>query len=128
MTAQPADIALYTRDGELITQNDPTIKAAHVNALDAGTTELDTFFDNPADAATMTNLRFGLLSMVGRTHDGVSIADTLDLGTSVPLAPKLPRFQIIDDSRGVNGLAAVASYSFDMGSDIYALELTAVPS
>lgn len=128
MTATPADIARFTNDGQLITVNDPAIKAVHLNAQDVGTTELPMYFDNVADGLTMLNERFALLSMVGRTHDGVEINDSLGLGTSIPLAPSVPIFHIVDEQRGIDGYAAVKGYSFDMGSDKYAVELTGAPS
>ena len=127
MAANPSDIAKYTSDGVLITLKDEAIKQRDPNALDTGERELGMFFDDPAHGQIVAAELFAYVSAEGRPNEGIEIPDNLGLGTSVPVFPRAPRAHLIDDSRGINVIAAIRAYSFDMAEDAYAMEFVGLP-
>lgn len=123
MAATPADIARYSSDGALIVLKDEAIKDRDPNAQDTGDREVAMFFNDSDHGEILANELFAFVSLEGRPHEGVETNDSLGLGSSVFVFPRAPRAYIIDEERKIDQLAIVRQYSFDMGSDTYALEL-----
>lgn len=128
MSADPADIARYTTDGVLIVApQNPAVSAAiaagFIDAKDGSAGEIEYFFDDPADAQAMLDELFGYLSQVQPPYVAVEIDDSLGLGSTVPIAPRVPCFMITDDVAGFSAVARVRGYAVDLGSDRYSVEL-----
>lgn len=123
MTATPADIARYTTDGVVLTQENVGIKANHSDAQDTGDTELEMFYDDPADAELVLADLFTIKSQVSALHEGIEVSDSLGLGTSVPLSPTVPCFQVVDASRGIDVVARTRAYVYEAGGDNYSVEV-----
>jgi hypothetical protein len=128
MTASPSDIARFTNDGVLITLADATVFARDANAIDMGDSEVEMFFDSAADASTMMGRRRDILFRLGRPHEMIEVEDTLGLGSIIAVAPRLPRFTTIDETRALNATLAVRSLAFDWTTDRYAVELVGTDS
>lgn len=128
MTATPDDIARYTSDGVLITVKDPAIKDRDPSADDMKDKERPLFFDDADHGQILTDELFAFLAAEEKPHEAVETADTLGLGIAVPVFPKAPQLQIVDATRGLNARTAIRSYSFDMSSDTYAVELVGIPA
>lgn len=128
MPADPADIALYTTDGILLVS--PTvdavadaIKAAHINARSFADQEREMFFDDPADAQVLLDEAFDILSVVNPGSWGVELADSIGLGSTIPLTPTVPCLTVVDDPRAISTVVRVRAYATEMGTDRYAIEL-----
>jgi len=126
VSALAADIARYTSDGVLITIKNAAIKDRDPNAEDTKDKERPLFFNDPAHGQVLTNELFAFLAAEGKPHEAVETADTLGLGGVVPIYPRAPRVRIIDHTRQLDARAAIRSYSFDMSSDTYAIELVGI--
>jgi len=126
MTALPADIAKYTADGIVVTTNAVTgaaIKAAHVDAQDLGDQEIEMFFVNDAHAQAMLDERFALLSIVDPVHEGIEVEEALGLGTTIAIAPTVPSFRVVDDSRNIDQVVRLRAYAHDMSTDRFSVEV-----
>lgn len=128
MSADPADIARYTTDGVLIVApQNPAVSAAiaagFIDAKDGSAAEIESFFDDPADAQAMLDELFGYLSQVQPPYVAVEIDDSLGLGFTVPIAPRVPCFTITDDVAGFATVARVRGYAVDLNTDRYSVEL-----
>lgn len=126
MPALPADIARYTSDGIVVSTDKATgdaIKATHADARDLGTSEIEMFFDDPADASVLLNERFAYLSQVGPVHEGIEVEDNLGLGTTIAITPAVPKFRIVDESRLLDTEARVRAFARDMTTDRYSVEV-----
>lgn len=128
MPATPTDIALYTVDGVVVTS--PTspsvglaIQAADPAARDLGDTEIPMFFDNASDAQAMLDEKFGVVSQIYPVHEGIELDDTLGLGRSIALAPAVPTFRIVDESRQIDAVARLRAYSWNMDSNRFSVEV-----
>jgi hypothetical protein len=123
VTATPDDIARYTNDGVVLTALDLPLRANHPDAVDGGNEELEMFFDNPADAEVLLAERFDLLSQVSALHEGIEVSESLGLGSSVPIAPNVPCFTIVDESRGISKVARTRAYVYEAAGDRYSVEV-----
>lgn len=123
MPATPADVALYTSDGVVVTEEDTAIRDAHPDAQTTGDGELELFFDDPADAETVLAERFALLSQISALHEGIEVSESLGLGSSVPLGPNVPCFRVVDASRGIDTVARTRAYVYEAGTDNYSVEV-----
>lgn len=126
MTALPADIAKYTNDGIVVTTNAATgaaIKLAHPDAKDLGDVEIEMFFTSDANALVMLNEKFGLMSVIDPLHEGIEVVEALGLGTTIPIAPTVPSFRAIDDSRSIDKTVRTRAYVNDTGTDRFSLEV-----
>ena len=123
MTATPADVARYTQDGVVITQEDAPLRVNHPDAIDGGTSELEMFFDNVADAEVILAERFALLSQVSALHEGIEVAESLGFGSTVPIAPIVPSFTVIDETRGIETVARTRAYVYEAAGDNYSVEV-----
>jgi hypothetical protein len=56
--ATPARIAISLNDGVVLSKVDAAIKANHPNAEDAGSSEIEMFFDNAGDAQALLDERW----------------------------------------------------------------------
>lgn len=122
MPATPDRIASSTVDGVVLTKVDPAIKALHMNAEDMDQ-EREMFFDDPADAQVLVDELWDWKSAAGRPREAAEVDASLGLGTVVPIAPAVPQFNIIDESRGIDMPAMVRAYAVDHNSDRYSVEL-----
>lgn len=125
MTALPADIAKFTNNGIVVRTSKAAgdaILAAHPNArsIEDGR-EIEMFFTSANDAQALLDERFALTNSPG-LHDGVEVEDTLGLGTTIPLAPVVPCFTVIDQDGQVTAAARTRSYARSMVADRYAVE------
>jgi hypothetical protein len=124
VTAKPDDIARFTNDGVVLTVESQDI---HVSHPDADSVEYESMFDSREHGLIMLQERFAVRSMVGRVHESVELADRLGLGTDVPIAPTVPAFTVVDDSRGITARTVVRAYSFLFEMNKYAVELVGMP-
>lgn len=126
MVATPARIALSLNDGVVLSKLDAALKGNHPNAVSADS-EIEMFFDNPADAQILLDERWAWRSAPGRPKEQLELAADLGLGTIVPLAPALPTYTINDETRGLRGaVCAVRGFSVDHNTDRYAVEVIGV--
>jgi len=126
MSALPADVARYTSDGVVVSTDKAigdAIKAAHSDAQDLGTGEIEMFFDDPADAAVLLNERFAYLSQIGPIHEGIEVEENLGLGSAISITPSVPKFRIVDESRLIDTEARVRAFARDMTTDRYSVEV-----
>lgn len=121
MVATPEAIAKYTEDGQLLIANDVDLLAAHPDAKDAG--DINTMFRFVADGQAMLDLRAAMLKKVGALHEMVEVTDELGVGTTIPVAPQVPTFTVIDASRDLKGLGRVRAVAIDFTIDRYSIEL-----
>lgn len=123
MPANDDDVARYTSDGIVLTATRKQVLLRDSNAIDGGSPERLTFFDDEAGGQAMLEEAFGFLSAMGRVHEAVELGDSLGFGSVVPLWPAAPTCRVVDDLRGIDTTCIVRAYSFDMSSDSYAVEL-----
>lgn len=128
MAADPADIARFITDGILIVSPvDPAVSAAiaaaHIDALDSGTGEIEQFFDEEADGQAMLDELFAIQSAVNPPYFAVEIEDSLGLGSAIPISPKVPCFRLTDEAQGLSVLLRTRGYAIDLGADRYSVEL-----
>jgi hypothetical protein len=125
VTALPADVAKYTNDGVVVTSTNPAIKAEHVDARNSGAGEIEMFFDSEADAQILLDEKFTYLSKISPVHDGIEVEESLGLGTTVAIAPQVPSFRVVDESRQLDQVARVRAYAFDLATDRFSVEVIA---
>lgn len=123
MTALPADISKYTNDGVVLTAENLALKAAHPDAVDLGTEELEFFFNSTAHAATMLAEKLALRSNPVPLCEGVEVEESLGIGLSIPISPTVPCFRFIDEERGIDTVARTRAFAYETGSDRYSVEL-----
>lgn len=126
MSALPADIAKYTADGIVVTTDAVTgaaIKTSHIDAVDMGDAEIEMFFVNDAHAQLMLNEKFALLSIVDPLHEGIEVEEALGLGTTIAIAPTVPSFLAVDDTRGISKTVRTRAFVHDMGTDRFSVEV-----
>ncbi len=121
MSADPAIIAKYTRDGITLTFQDDLLKAANPNAVDGG--EIPTYFRYQADCQAMLDERAAILSAVGGPHEAVEVSQELGVGTRIPVTPIVPSFRAIDATRSLDDTLRVRATSFDGAKDKYSVEM-----
>lgn len=126
MTATPADIALYTNDGVVITAPDPTtsstIRAIFPDAPGSIDDVIESFCDNAADAQVLLNEKFSYVGALP-VHEQVEVETDLGLGSTIPVTPQVPSFRVIDEGRGLNVVARVIVYAKNFTTDRYAVEV-----
>jgi len=123
MPALPADIAKYTTDGVVVTASNPAIKTSFSDAQDGGEVEIEMFYDTEADAQWALNERFAIVSQIAPPHMALEIAETIALGTDIPIAPQAPCLRVIDAESGIDDTLRVISYAYEMNSDRYSIEV-----
>jgi hypothetical protein len=128
MAATPADISRYTVDGVVLTAPvnaavSTAIKGDHIDARSGADREIEMFYDLASDAQTALDERFSYLSVINPLHLGIEVDEALDLGGAIAISPAVPRFRIIDEVRGVDAVARVIAYAYDMGSDRFSVEV-----
>jgi hypothetical protein len=128
MAATPADIAKYTTDGTLLTAPSnvaisEAIKANHIDARSGEDREIEMFYDVAADGQAALEERFTFLSIVNPVHLGIEVEEALDLGGAIAIAPAVPRFTIVDDTRNLTTTARLRGYAYDMGTDRFSVEV-----
>lgn len=121
MTADPATIAKYTRDGVLLVVQNDALKAQNPNALDGG--EIISFFRYEADAQVLLNERADILGRVNGLHDAVEVTAELGIGTRIPVVPVVPSIRLIDEKRDIDVTARTRASAYDMNTDRYSLEM-----
>lgn len=127
MTATSADVARFTNDGTLITLTNQPLKTADPNARDMADRELQMHFDEVAPGQQILDELFAFVGAAHRPHEGVQFDDTVGLGTTVPLWPAAPAAYVVDEERRLSARTIISGFSFDMGSDSYAVELIGAP-
>lgn len=125
MPATPTDIAKYTNDGVVVTSANAAILTAHSEAEDRGEDVIEMFFESAADALTVLNERFGLLSQINGLHEAAVVDEALGLGSSILITPTTPCFRVIDESRGIDTTLRTRAYAYEAGADQYSIELMA---
>lgn len=123
MTATPSAVAKFTRDGIVLTSQDTGIRDAQRDAQTTGDTELESFFNNAADAQIVLNEIWATFSVVSPLHEGIEVTETLGLGTTIPLTPSVPCFQVVDASRGIDELARTRAFSYDTNTESFSVEV-----
>jgi len=126
MPALPADIARFTTDGVVLSTDlvaGQAVLDAHPNARRTSEgQEIEMFFVNAADAQTVLDERFELLSLGGPLHDGIEVEESLQIGTVIPVQPSVPCWQVTDaDARTIN--VRTRGYARKMSIDRYAIEV-----
>lgn len=128
MVATPSDIARFTTDGVLLTTDAVLGAAVLVAHPDARRTdkdrEVEMFFVNPAHAQLLLNERFELLRKGAPLHDGVEVEQSLGIGTTVAIAPRVPCFTVID-ADGTVTVARLRAYVSNRATDRFAVEVLA---
>lgn len=120
MPADPSRIAQFTVDGVLLSKVEPTIKTSFPGAIEGR--EIEMFFDDPGDAQVLLDERFAWQSKTNRLREAVELDETLGLGTTIPLTPALPQFNVVDAARNIDAPAIVKAYAANFDSDRYAVE------
>lgn len=124
MSATPARIAICLNDGVVLSKVDTTIKTNHPNAEDDGDNEIEMFFDSSADAQVLLDERWNWKSTAGRPREQIELDSSFGLGTTVAIAPAVPKFTITDDDRGIAAVSCMTrAYSIDYNVERYAIEL-----
>ena len=128
MPALPADVAKYTSEGVVITSpTDPavsnTIKANHVDARGGDDNELEMFFVSAVVGQAILNERFALLSQGNMLHEGIEVEESLGLGDTIPVAPTVPCFTAVDETREINVPVRTRAYAHDTGTDRFSVEV-----
>ena len=128
MAANALDIARYTTNGVLVVSpTNPAISQAiagtFVDAQDGTETEIEHFFDNEADSQVLLDETFGIVSRIAPTYLALELADTLGVGTSVPIAPLVPTGRLVDERTGLNRIVRIRAYAVDYGTDRYSVEV-----
>ena len=123
MPATPADIAKFTRDGVVLTREDTALRDSQRDAQTTGETEMESFYNNSADAQVMLDEIYATYSKVSPVHEGIEVTESLGLGTAIPLTPSVPAFQVVDEERGINVLARTRAFSYDTESESFAVEV-----
>lgn len=123
MTALPADVAKYTRDGLVITSENLALKAAHQEAINLGDEEIEMFFDTAADGQAMLDEKLALRSKINPLHEGVEVEESLGIGVSIAISPVVPNFRFIDEAREIDKVARTRAFAYETGSDRYSVEL-----
>lgn len=126
MAAIPSDIAKYTTDGvRLVAPTNSAIgdaiKAAHIDARDGDSDEIEMFYDDPADGQVMLNERFDIERIPNPVCLGLEVEESLGLGSSIPLSPAVPVFAAVDQTIGLSIALRVSGFASDMGSDRYSV-------
>lgn len=123
MAATPARIAKSTVDGVALSRVDAALRAEHPDAIDDGSAEIEMFFDDPVDADLLLEERWTWRKQVGRIHEAVEVSDSLGLGTTVPVVPAVPQFQVRDAKRLIDTTAKTRAFVADHQADRYSVEL-----
>jgi hypothetical protein len=126
MSATPADIAKLTTNGIVVTTDATagnTVKANHPEARDLGDTEIEMFFVDANHAQLLLNEKFAYLSQTKPLHEAVEVEERVGLGVTIPIAPTVPSFRVIDDSRNIDLVARTRAYAHDLGTDRFSVEL-----
>ncbi len=123
MTATASAVAKYTRDGIILTKEDTGIRDAQRDALATGETVVESFYDLRAHAQIILDEMWMTFSRVSPLHEGIEVTETLGLGTTIPLTPSVPCFQVVDEERGINMLARTRAFSYDTGAESYSVEV-----
>jgi hypothetical protein len=82
---------------------------------------IDSFFDDVGDAQAMLNEKFAILSTL-RNPEAAETDTPLGIGTSIPIAPLLPKALMIDIPRGVNSLKTIKGMAVDTHSERNSIE------
>ena len=122
MPAKPADIARITSDGVVLTREDLSLRANNPDAL-SSRGEIESFFDDAADAQVLLDERFALLSRVSALHEAIDVADDFGLGTTIAYAPNVPCFRIIDAERKIDAVVRCRAIVYEGSSDSFAVEV-----
>jgi hypothetical protein len=129
VTATAADVAYMTNRGVRLTSPDQitadAIKAAHFDARDMGTSEIEMFFPDPAHGQAFLDEKAALLTQVDPLHEGIEVEDSLGIGNAIAVVPIVPSVAIVDGERDISGTCRVRAYVTDMASDRYSLEVVA---
>ncbi len=128
MPATPSDIALYTSDGvQIFSPSNPAtaaaLKATHVNARRLDESEREMFYDSGDDAQVVLDEAFAITSLVNPPAFGIEVEESLGLGTRVPITPKVPCYNVVDDRKNLRLTGRVRGYSALYGRDRYAVEI-----
>lgn len=123
MSALPADIAKYTNDGVVITNENAALRAAHPEADDLLDQPVEMFFDTVADGQALLDEKFALLSQINPVHEGIEVDENLRLGQTIAIAPTVPCFRIVDEERGIDVVARTRAYAHEMASDRFSIEV-----
>ncbi len=128
MPAVPSDIALYTTPGVLLIS--PANKATsdqiaqlHVDARDLLDDEIEMFYVNPDDAQVVLDQIWSMQMSSAPTYIAAEVAETLGLGTTIPIAPKVPSIDVFESASEVGEALRVRAYAAELGSDRYVVEL-----
>lgn len=121
MPASPARIAKSTVDGVVVERVSAPLKQTHPNATDIE--EIESFFDSAAHAEIRLQERWAWQSDPARLREAVELDASLGLASDIDLAPTLPRYTVIDESRGIEGPAVVKAIAFNYDEDRYGVEL-----
>lgn len=126
MAATPSDIAKFTTDGvRLVAPTNSAIsdaiKAAHIDARDGDSEEIEMFYVDPADGQAMLDERFAIESIVNPVSLGLEVQESLGLGSTIPLAPAGPVFNIVDRDKGTSLPLRVSGFATDAGTDRYSV-------
>lgn len=123
MSALPADIAKYTVDGVVISAINTPLRDAHAEAEDRIDNPIEMFYDTVADGQAMLNEKFALLSQVNPAHEGIEIEQSLGLGQTIPIAPSVPCFRLVDEERNLDVVGRLRAYAFETEQDRFSLEV-----
>ena len=128
MAATPSDIARYTTDGVLLTSPldrsiSTAIAADHIDARNGSDREIEMFYDQAAHAQIALDERFAVLSRVNPFHAGIEVEEVLNMGGTIPIAPAVPRFSVVDEQQNLFVTARTRAYAHDMNSDRMSVEV-----
>lgn len=123
MPALPSDISRFTTDGVVITKENTAIRDMHPDAVDNGDKEIEMFYDSAADTEAMLNEKFTLMSKVNPAHEAIEVDESLGIGTTIPIAPTIPCYRVIDDERELDVVARTRAIAYETGSDRHSIEV-----
>jgi hypothetical protein len=130
MTANPTDVAKYTQDG-VIVRSDPAQGEAVKTLFDAARDESEppreTFFRYAAQAQVIENIRFDFLSRLAPKQDDIDVDQALGLGSSITVAPYVPRFTVVENPDDPGYVGLVRAYIHRAADDRMAVQIIEAP-
>lgn len=123
MTATPARIRRCNRESAFAFAQSTAVQIARPDAKPIGedTFTRESFFDYAEDAQLLETEAFAIRSSI-RISQAVETQAPMDIGTAIPIAPKLPRVRLIDKARGLDRLFIISGLAIDFNAERNSIE------
>lgn len=123
MTATPARIRRCNRASEFAFAQSTAVQTSRPDAKPIGddTFTRESFFDSAADAQKLEDEAFAIRS-ANRISQAVETAAVMDIGGSIPIAPRLPRVRLIDKASGLDRTLIISGLADDRNAERNSIE------